>query len=551
MPETDAIDKKRSGNATSTDQIDNQLDILKNLAIQVAYIGIFTVIGTMILYTTRGASTNLFPTNMDCMPYTVTGRLFYSNKSGDESSPSIDKPLDKVDTNVNITNTGKGYVSTKMTFDIKKNLDSISNSGFFPTLRGWREGPKSSNFTLYFAHIIQSILALNFSITQWVYNIFNIFPEWLVVFLFLIPFIGTACLSIFLMFYMGLGVVDIVYFIILIFTQIPKLFYEKVPTVIDEKPINNWKDGGKMKWYHWFLVIIPLILLWPLGMVACVFAAIAIILTTALPLDLKTTVETKDGEDKPYGVLSLIKNVLLYKRHIVMFLVAFYLMYDVIFSEIDITIKSSIIFSVIFTILVLYITTKLFLDEMLDKSDIVNGPLAFAPQIIVECKNVIQGKVVGVNTPPVASGPATASGPTPATATPSAATPVATTPANTTPDTTTANTTPDTTPAPTTPDTTPANAPAPAPVIPVPEPANPQQVNTPTQGFPTFRRPTFGIPTFGRPQQANESLLDKPANPLITTKPQIAKPPLKPPRVAPKRGGDNEMTGGSALKFRS
>jgi hypothetical protein len=66
---------------------------------------------------------------MDCMPYTATGRLFYSNKIGDDSSSPIDNPIDKpidnlinkVDTNVNITNTGKGYVSTKMTFDIKKN----------------------------------------------------------------------------------------------------------------------------------------------------------------------------------------------------------------------------------------------------------------------------------------------------------------------------------------------------------------------------------------------------------------------------------------------
>ena len=546
MPETDAIDKKRSDNATSTDQIDNQLDILKNLAIQIAYIGIFTVIGTMILYTTRGASTNLFPTNMDCMPYTVTGRLFYNNKVGDDSST----PIDKVDTNVNITNTGKGYVSTKMTFDIKKNLDSISNSGFFPTLRGWREGPKSSNFTLYFAYIIQSILALNFSITQWVYNIFNIFPEWLVVFLFLIPFIGTACLSIFLMFYVGLGFVDIVYFIILVFTQIPKFFYEKEPTVIDKNPINNWKDTHKMKWYHWFLVLIPLILFWPLGMIACVFAAIAIILTIALPVNLKTTVETKDGKDKPYGVLSLIKNIFLYKRHIVMFLVAFYLLYDVIFSEIDITIKSSIIFSVIFTILVLYITTKLFLDEMLDKSDIASGPLTLTQQIIVECKNVIQDKAVGVSASPVASGPTTANANATATTpavTTSAATETITAPANSTPAATATTPT-----APASPDITPTNATAP-PITPVPETVNPQQVNTFTKGF-----PKFGIPTFGRPQE-NESLLDRPANPLLTTKPLAPASSINPtgrnftPRnrgVAP-IGGDNEMTGGSALKFRS
>ena len=200
--------------------------------------------------------------------------------------------------------------------------------------------------------------------------------------------------------------------------------------------------------------------------------------------------------------------------------------------------------------MVLYITTKLFLDEMLDKSDIASGPLTLTQQIIVECKNVIQDKAVGVSASPVASGPTTANANATATTpavTTSAATETITAPANSTPAATATTPT-----APASPDITPTNATAP-PITPVPETVNPQQVNTFTKGF-----PKFGIPTFGRPQE-NESLLDRPANPLLTTKPLAPASSINPtgrnftPRnrgVAP-IGGDNEMTGGSALKFRS
>ena len=152
------IDNKRSEINNDNDETTKKIKILQTVVWQIFHLGLLILVGSWMLYTCRGSQTNLFPTCVEFAPYTSIIPTFSS---------------DSVPTNINITK-GNENTSTKMVFSIDENMDIMTNKSFFTWLRNLMEGPKSGHFSLYFASIMQNILAFNFSIVNYIYQFFTL-----------------------------------------------------------------------------------------------------------------------------------------------------------------------------------------------------------------------------------------------------------------------------------------------------------------------------------------------------------------------------------------
>jgi len=305
MSSTPAIDEKRSEiNNTNSNNSANELTVVKTIASQLIHLGVIIIIGTCMLYTCRGSQANLFPSCIDFAPYTDIPPKFSDLNMA---------------TNVNITKEHGNDTSTKMTFDIEENMDIMSNHSFFTWLRGLKEGPHSNMFGLYFASIMQSILALNFSIINVIYNFFNnFFSETLIILV--MPYLMMFV-------YFGLAMIDGFYFIYLWFSKLPMFCSEKDAR---NKDINKtvWKHNPGAIWnfFNWWKIFVAfLLLLFGVAtFISTPFVIVAVIYTFLFPLFLKTRVDKK----KSYGVFSLLIDVLKFKRNIIMYILAYFLITD-------------------------------------------------------------------------------------------------------------------------------------------------------------------------------------------------------------------------------
>lgn len=294
------IDQKRAENNSQDDPTKKQLKIVETLSFQLIHLGILVLFGTFALYTCRGAQTNLFPTCVDFAPYTSV-------------LPSFSQ--DSVETNVNIV---KGQSSTKMIFPIGQNLDHMTNHSLFTWLRNFVEGPKSNKFTLYFASIIQNILALNFSVINSFYQTCNLWlPEILIILL--LPYIISFL-------YLGLAVVDGFYFAYLWFAKLPLFCSYKKNTGNPNATTWEHPQGAIWSITNWWKIFAAIILFFfgfsTLTSIPIIMFAVAY--TFFFPLTLKSKVEGR----KKYGPFSLLQDVFKFKRNIFMYIISFLLLND-------------------------------------------------------------------------------------------------------------------------------------------------------------------------------------------------------------------------------
>ena len=299
-----SIDNKRSEINNDNDETTKKLQVVKTLGKQIFHLGLLIIVGSCMLYTCRGSQTNLFPTCVEFAPYTSIVPTFSS---------------DSVPTNINITK-GDENTSTKMVFSIDENMDIMTNKSFFTWLRNWTEGPKSGHFSLYFASIMQHILAFNFTIVNYIYQFFNnILPETFIIIL--LPYIAFFL-------YFGLAIVDGFYFVYLWFSQLSMFCSEKKDTGDPNKTIWEHKDGAIWQFMNWWKIGVAFffVLIGVSTTISLPFIIIAIAYTFILPLTFKTTV----GEKKKYCVFSIFTNslftdILKFKRSIIMFVVSYIL----------------------------------------------------------------------------------------------------------------------------------------------------------------------------------------------------------------------------------
>jgi len=342
-----AIDQKREENNKKEDPAAKQLKIVKTLSFQLLHLGILILFGTFTLYTCRGSQTNLFPSCVDFAPYTSVLPTFSS---------------DSIDTNVNIV---KGESSTKMAFPIEKNMDHMTNHSFFTWLRNFVEGPKSNRFTLYFASIMQNILAVNFSIVNIFYQTCNLWlPEILIILL--LPYIITFL-------YLGLAIFDGFYFIYLWFSKLILFCSYKKDTGDPNKTTWEHTEGAIWNFTNWWKIFVGIILFF-FGFstfISIPIILVAVAYTFFFPLTLKTSVSGR----KKYGPFSLLQDVFKFKRHIFMYIISFLLLNDTAN-----TFGNAAATSVVVICIGLFFFTGLYHDyEPIPKDSITPGLTSFEP----------------------------------------------------------------------------------------------------------------------------------------------------------------------------
>jgi len=275
-------------------------------------LGIIIVFGTGALYTCRAAQTNLFPTCVEFAPYTSVFPTFSTKISNER--------INDLETNVNIGKNGDEPNSTKMTFSIEENIKMMTNSQFFMWFRNLTEGPNSNQIKLYFGLMMQNILALNFTIINFVYQtINNLLPEILIILL--MPFI-------LIFIYFGLGFVDFFYVFYLVLAN---LYVFCLPHELSaDKNKTNWDySKGKDIWefQNWWKIIVAFFFYWIPLLVGWFLIPIAVVYSFFFPFMLKSTVKT-DETTKSYGISGLFFDVLKFNRRIFMFILSFYLILD-------------------------------------------------------------------------------------------------------------------------------------------------------------------------------------------------------------------------------
>lgn len=304
-----SIDEKKKENESKNDSSNKQLSLIIAIAFQVLHLGIIIVIGAGMLYTCRGAQTNLFPTCVDFAPYTNILPTF--------AKENIETNV--IETNVNITKGENGNTSTKMTFSVNENMEMMTNKSFFSWIRNFIDGPKANHIGLYFGSIMQNILALNFTILNSIYQAINNFlPETLIILI--LPYITFFI-------YFGLAFVDGFYFFYLWFSNLSMFCSIKKDTNDPTKTVWEHSEGAIWNFVNWWKIIAAffLLLFGVTFFFSIPFIFIGVIYSFILPLTLKTNVEGK----KEYGPVSLFKDVLKFKRNIIMFILSYFLIGDI------------------------------------------------------------------------------------------------------------------------------------------------------------------------------------------------------------------------------
>lgn len=312
-----SIDEKKSEIDKQNNTSNTKLAVIRNIASQFIHLGIIIVFGTGALYTCRAAQTNLFPTCVEFAPYTSVLPTF-STKTDSVETTGVQ--INSVETNVNIGKTGDEPNSTKMTFSIEENIKMMTNSQFFMWFRNLTEGPNSNQIKLYFGLMMQNILALNFTIINFVYQtINNILPEILIVLL--MPFI-------LIFIYFGLGFIDFFYVFYLVLANLYVFCLPHELSPDKNKTIWDFKEGNKIwEFKNWWKIIVAFFFYWIPLLIGWFLTPIAVIYSFFFPFMLKSTVKTDEGT-KSYGISGLFFDVLKFNRRIFMFILSFYLILD-------------------------------------------------------------------------------------------------------------------------------------------------------------------------------------------------------------------------------
>lgn len=350
-----SIDEKKKENESKNDSSNKQLSLIIAIAFQLLHLGIIIVVGAGMLYTCRGAQTNIFPTCVDFAPYTNILPTFAS---------------ENIETNVNITKGENGNTSTKMTFSVNKNMEMMNNKSFFSWIRNFIDGPKANHIGLYFGSIMQNILALNFTILNSIYQAINNFlPETLIILI--LPYITFFI-------YFGLAFVDGFYFFYLWFSKLPMFCSVKKDTNDPTKTVWEHPEGAIWNFFNWWKIIAAffLLLFGVTFFFSIPFIFIGVIYSFILPLTLKTNVEGK----KEYGPVSLFKDILKFKRNIIMFILSYFLIGDIASTFGNASIVSAIIICI-----GLYFFTDIYHGYVPKTEDGVTSGLASYEQTVKTC----------------------------------------------------------------------------------------------------------------------------------------------------------------------
>ena len=250
------------------------------------------IIGTLGLYTTKVAQSNILPDDISLAPYTYYDRIVTDQKI----DINIIKP--------SFFSGNNDTLSQKAIFKSQKYLDSF-DSGFLCFFKKNAKTPNEglfANASLFFSSVYNNIVAKNFMVINTIFYYLSYLPESVImliygffgIFLWIILYYFNICISIF-------------YHII----SIPELF-RNASYEFPEK----WQSTDKISFFSLKLVLFCFIWWW-IGLIS-IFITPAFFTNYAFlsPLFAKYKVTNLNSEkDKEMSIIDFIKNTFAYKQY--------------------------------------------------------------------------------------------------------------------------------------------------------------------------------------------------------------------------------------------
>ena len=207
LNDTSAIDEKNSSN--SSNYLSNVGKFALNVFVMFLIIAVYFGSGALILYACKLGQSNILPTDTDCFPYKDT-------------KPNI-QPI-----KINIFNTifSDPSVSNKINFPYN---DYNSSNKILDLFREYKNEPKSYFLANYIISIMETITQFNYSSFNFILNLLNEVPEFLIVLFG--PIVASIIIAV-------LFLIDHLYLIYLWFANMGWFF----------KTNTNDSGTGKPKW---------------------------------------------------------------------------------------------------------------------------------------------------------------------------------------------------------------------------------------------------------------------------------------------------------------
>lgn len=288
MTEENAIDEKKTEETGPT----NSSAKLKNFASDYTYsifitIGILIfIIGTLGLYTTKVAQSNILPDNIGLAPYT-----------------NLDRVLKDINVDLNImrptilSDYNKCF-SQKAVFNSQEYLDSFKN-GFLCYLKKNADPTKGAfaNAPLFFSYVYDSIVSANFIAINSIFLYLSYLPEWLIM-----MFYGFFGIFIWVGLYFFNMIISIFYH----FINIPQLF--RMPAEDDKK----WEANKNISFFHITKLLLFFFLWIPVGLMSTFMMPLFF---TIYGLISPLFASYKINGSKSFNVFDFIKDTFVYKKY--------------------------------------------------------------------------------------------------------------------------------------------------------------------------------------------------------------------------------------------
>jgi hypothetical protein len=162
LNDTSAIDEKNAQNSSSSSNyLSNVGKFVFNVFVMFIIIAVYFGSGALLLYACKLGQSNILPTITDCFPYKDT-------------KPNI-QPI-----KINIFNTifSDPSVSNKINFPYN---DYNSSNKILDLFREYKNEPKSYFLANYLISIMETITQFNYSSFNFILNLLNELPEFLIV----------------------------------------------------------------------------------------------------------------------------------------------------------------------------------------------------------------------------------------------------------------------------------------------------------------------------------------------------------------------------------
>jgi hypothetical protein len=306
---SNAIDEKKQKDTETTNTSYDFKGFITNYITSIIFticVLIF-IIGTLGLFTTKVAQSNILPDDIELAPYTVFDRVVN------------DIPIDINIMRPSLLSENKEILSQKALFNSKEYLDSF-NKSFLCSIKKSADpnGGLFANAPLYFSKVFDNLVAKNLLAINKIFLYLSYLPESVIMILY--GFFGIFLWS-------GLYFFNVCISIFYHIVNIPQLFRNSVEqsSFFTKDDNKKWEDNEDISFLR-FIKFIMFFFIWlPIG---CISAFIVPIFFTIYGLlsPLFATYKIKQNNENNFTVIDFIKDTFAYKKFLFVILATLSLM---------------------------------------------------------------------------------------------------------------------------------------------------------------------------------------------------------------------------------